>query len=120
MQAIRVDSNKIHGLLSVFVFPDTTHPDKDVWVAYCPELDLAGTDHGKDAAIKSLKYVLTDYFDYTLKHGTLEKDLLSHGWRKYKNGKLVEPTYENLLKTGKLKSVISQDSYLKYSIPINV
>lgn len=119
MEAIKVDSDKIHGLLSVFVFPDASHPDKDVWIAYCPELDLVGSDHGKDAAKESLKYVLNDYFNYTLKHGTLEEDLLSHGWRKYRNGNLVEPTYKDLVRTGKLDSVISQASYSKYSIPVN-
>lgn len=119
MEAIRVNSDKIKALLSVFVFPDAGHPDKNVWIAYCPELDLVGYDLGKDAAKESLRYILADYFNYTLEHGTLERDLLSHGWHKYDNGKLAEPTYKDLVRDGKLDNVISQSAYSKYSIPVN-
>lgn len=119
METLKVNSDKIHGQLSVFVFKDNQHPAKDVWIAYCPELDLAGYDHGEKAAKESLKYVLSDYFDYALKHNTLEKDLLSYGWRKYKDGKLIEPSYKDLVKDGKLDDVISQETYTKDSISVN-
>lgn len=118
MQAIKINSDKIQGQLSVFVYEDKTYPQKNMWIAYCPELDLAGYDFGKEAAKKSLIYILTDYFDYTLQNGTLEKDLLSHGWHKYKNGKLIEPSYKNLIKSGRLNNVMSQSSYSKFSIPV--
>lgn len=118
MASIKINSDKIKGQLSVFLFLDTEHPEKDVWVAYCPELDLAGYDHGKDAAKKSLEYVLADYFDYALQQGTLEEDLLAHGWRRHKNGVIVEPTYKAMMKAGKLEKIFSQEAFSKYSIPV--
>lgn len=35
--------------------------------------------------------MLKDYFEYTIENGTLEQDLLNHGWRKTKVGKVAEP-----------------------------
>lgn len=80
METIKIDSDRIHGQLSVFVFKDSEQ--KDVWIAYCPELDLAGYDKEESTAKESLTYVLSDYFTYALQHNTLEADLLSHGWNK--------------------------------------
>lgn len=120
MNTIKINPDGIEVRLSAFVFLDTNHPDKDVWVAYCPELDLTGYDHGEEAAKKSLEFVLKDYFDFTVEHGTLEADLLAHGWHKYKNGRLVEPTYKDMMRKGKLDNVFALQSFTKYSIPVTV
>ena len=61
--------------------------EDDVFHAYCPELDLVGYDYTEDGAKKSFEWVcfewvLKDYLDYTVENGTLEQDLLNHGWRK--------------------------------------
>lgn len=118
MSTIRKSGNNIRVELSVFVYKDLNYPNGDMFIAYCPELDLAGYDTTNRKARKSFEYVLKDYLDYTTKEGTLEQDLIEHGWRKYKNGRLVEPSYINMLKNTQLKSVLSQNKVTKYSIPI--
>lgn len=116
MEAIQINNNKIKGRLSVFVYKDSQHPDKDVWIAYCPELDLAGYDHGKENAMKSLEVVLSDYFEYGINNGTLEEDLIAHGWHKHKNGKIVNPSNFELMKKGKLNNILPLQEYSKYSV----
>ena len=120
MSRIIKDKKGVQMELSVFVYCDSNHPNGDIWVAYCPELDLAGYDHGEDAAKQSFNFVLEEYLKYVLSNGTLEEDLLSHGWRKYKNGKLIEPSYKSMVRQGRLDMVASMQNYSKYSIPLVV
>lgn len=118
MSSIVANNQGVRVEVSVFVYLDKDHPDKDVWVAYCPELDLVGSDYGEEAAKKSFEIVMKDYLDYTLEQGTLEEDLLSHGWQRSQDGRIVEPSYLSMVEAGKLDSVVSKDSYSKYSVPM--
>lgn len=120
MSAIKRSGNNISVEVSLFVYKDLDYPNGDMYIAYCPELDLAGYDTTNKKARKSFELVLKDYLDYTTKNGTLESDLLKHGWRKFKNGKIVEPTYSEMLKRSQLKSVLSQKKLNKYSVPVLV
>ena len=63
-------------------------------------------------------YKKKDYFDYTVENGTLEQDLLNHGWRKLKSGKVSEPTPASLLRRSQLKKVLGKREFSKYSIPV--
>ena len=120
MGIIRRSGNNISVELSVFVYKDVDYPKGDMYIAYCPELDLVGYDTTNRKARKSFEYVLEDYLDYAIQNGTLEEDLIEHGWRKNKNGKLAEPTYHEMLKRSQLKSILSQTKFSKYSIPVSV
>ncbi len=51
------------------------------FVAYCPSLDLVATDTTKSKAFVAFKETLQLYLDSCVRHGTLEKDLIAHGWR---------------------------------------
>lgn len=118
METLKLKGNNIQGQLSVFVYPDNTYPNKGLWIAYCPELDLVGYDYGKEEARKSFEQVLNDYFEYALEHNSLEKDLLSHGWHKQEDGKLGEPAFKDLVRDGKMDNVIPVPDYSKYSISV--
>ena len=120
MSTIKRLGNNISVEVSVFVYKDLDYPNGDMYIAYCPELDLAGYDTTNKKARESFMFVLKDYLDYTAKKGTLEDDLLKHGWRKFKNGKIAEPTYAEMLKKSQLKSVLSQKRLSKYSVPVLV
>ena len=120
MSTIRKSGNNLTVVVSVFVYKDTDYPKGDMFIAYCPELDLVGYDTTNRKARKSFEFVLKDYIDYTLENGTLEKDLMEHGWRKLKSGKIAEPTYQEMLKRSQLKSVLRQDKVTKYSVPVLV
>lgn len=120
MSTIKRTGGNVSVSLSVFVYKDLNYPDGDMYIAYCPELDLAGYDTTNRKARKSFEYVLKDYLDHTIQNGTLEEDLIGHGWRKYKNGRIAEPTYSELLKRSQLKSILKQRTFNKYSIPVLV
>jgi len=77
MNTIEINNKGIKVDVSVFLFKED-----DVFHAYCPELDLVGYDYTEDGAKKSFEWVLKDYLNYTVENGTLEQDLLNHGWRK--------------------------------------
>ncbi|MCR4959012.1 MAG: hypothetical protein K6B13_10495 [Prevotella sp.] len=120
MDRLEVRGNGVQMKLSVYVYLDTEYPNGAMYVAYCPELDLVGYDDTEEGARKSFEIVVNDYLDYTLEHGTLEADLLAHGWRKRKNGKIVEPTYPSMMKHTSLMSVLANDSFSKFSLPVTV
>ena len=118
MSTIKRLGNNVSVEVSVFVYKDMEYPNGDMYIAYCPELDLVGYDTTNRKARKSFEYVLQDYLEYTIENGTLEEDLMEHGWRKFKNGKIAEPTYTEMLKRSQLKSVLRQSKFTKYSYPV--
>lgn len=120
MKTIEVSNKGIRVNVSVFVYKDADYPDGDMYIAYCPELDLTGYDTTNRKARKSFEYVLKDYLDFTLENNTLEADLLDHGWKIFKDGRIVEPTYSEMLKRSQLKSVLKQNQFNKYSVPVKV
>lgn len=77
--------------VSVFVYKDLEYPNGDMYIAYCPELDLVGYDTTEGKAKKDFRVVLSEYLEYALQNGTLEADLISHGWRKKKDGSISGP-----------------------------
>lgn len=113
MKTIEINNTGIKANLSVFIFKED-----DVFHAYCPELDLVGYDKTEDGARKSFEWVLKDYFDYTIANGTLEQDLINHGWRRAKSGKVAEPTQSMLLRRSQLKRVLKKSEFNKYSVPL--
>ena len=113
MNTIKINNTGISVEVSVFLFKED-----DVFQAYCPELDLVGYDYTEEGAKKSFEWVLKDYFDYTVENGTLEQDLLNHGWRKTKTGNVAEPTASSLLRRGQLRKVLGKREFSKYSIPV--
>ena len=113
MNTIKINNTGIKVDVSVFLFKED-----NVFHAYCPELDLVGYDYTEDGAKKSFEWVLKDYLDYTVEKGTLEQDLLSHGWRKSKSGKVTEPTPTSLLRRSQFRKVLGKREFRKYSIPV--
>ena len=106
--------------LSVFVFLDKKHPDGDVYLAYCPELDLVGSGHGEEEAKSSFEWVMKDYIDDMLSQGSLEEDLLYHGWTRAKDGRIKEPALNVLARSRKLGDILKLDSFKKISVPFVV
>ena len=120
MKTIKIEKDKVQVMISVFTFLDRSHPDKDVWIAYCPELDLTGYGHGEDEAKSSLGVVLNDYIRYATENGTLKEDLLSHGWKMDGEKPSSIPTYNYMLTQGYLDNVVNAERYSKDSIPFEV
>lgn len=69
--------------VSVYLFRDE---QSNSYVAYCPSLNLCGNDTTMESAKESFDFVLNEYLSDMSAAGTLESDLLSHGWCKTENG----------------------------------
>lgn len=113
MKQIELSHHGVSANLSVFLFKEG-----EVFHAYCPELDLFGYDYTEQGARESFDYVLKDYFDFTISRGTLEQDLLAHGWRRSKDGEVSKPTPATLLRNGHFKDVLRKSEFRKYSVPV--
>ncbi len=89
---IKKSGNKIQVVLKI-----TFKKDKDIFISYCPALDLA--DYGKTLKLaeKNLKITTKLFLDSCVKRKVLEDVLRDCGWKKYKK---VEP------KTSDLKTTI--------------
>jgi hypothetical protein len=66
----------IEGKVPVIFFKDDR-----VIVAYSPALDLSSCGSSIPEAKKHFEECLRIYLEETIKHGTLEKDLLNLGWK---------------------------------------
>ena len=117
---IKREGSKVTGQISVYTYIDKNHPKENVWIAYCPELDLTGCGFSENEAKKSFKVALDDYIEYALSEGTLEEDLIAHGWKKDDVGKLEEPPLESQIGTEMLQSVLSIPSFSKNPMSICV
>lgn len=79
----------IKSKLKVSLFRD----GRDI-IAYCPALDLCSCGKTEREAKKNFEECLKIYLDETIKHGTLEKDLLRLGWKKHTEDYSFEPPPE--------------------------
>lgn len=117
---IKRNGRNVTGQISVYTYKDINHPKGNVWIAYCPELDIAGSGYSEEEAKKSFKIALDDYIEYALSEGTLEEDLLAHGWKKDNVGILQEPPLVSQIESETFQSVLSIPSYSKNPMPIFV
>jgi hypothetical protein len=116
MNTIKVSDNDIKVMVSVFVYLDTEHPDGDMYVAYCPSLNLVGYGNGEEAAKKDFEWVMGDYFGDMLSQGTLEKDLLKLGWASSRR-LFSEPMVSDMMTSNKqLRDVIDGGNYRNVNI----
>jgi hypothetical protein len=91
--------------VSVYVFKEN-----DVFIAYCPSLDLSGYDHTEEAARQDFEYVLGEYAKYQMEHGTLNEDLTRHGWQVMQR-KAKGPEIGTLLRRTQLRDVFKKPEY---------
>ena len=83
---------KIEGKLTVTFF---RQKDEKNIVAYCPVLDLSTCGKTIEEAKENFVECLKIYLEETVRHGTLEKDLLKLGWRpNVKNLTMIPPVQE--------------------------
>jgi hypothetical protein len=61
--------------VSVYVFKEN-----DVFIAYCPSLDISGYNTTEEEARHDFEYALKEYVKFQMEHDTLNKDLERHGW----------------------------------------
>ena len=91
--------------VSVYVFKEN-----DVFVAYCPSLDLSGYDHTEEDARLDFEYHLQEYVKFQIEQDTLDKDLTNHGWE-VKQRKAKGPEIVTLLQRTQLRDVFKKSEF---------
>jgi hypothetical protein len=92
-------------------------------IAYCPPLDLAGYGNNEEEAKKSFEFVVSEYFNYTTKKGTLITDLKGLGWNIKKNlRKQATPPEDSYLlkKNNNFKRIFETHDYRKTSTQVQI
>jgi len=110
--------DKVDMNLSVIIFEED-----GVSIYYCPALDISGYGKTEKEASESLKVVISEYFDYTVKKKTLKADLISLGWqlRKSIKKKITAPAISTLLETNdNFKRIFDNHSFRKIDTKIQI
>ena len=61
--------------LGVYIFKEG-----DVYISYCPALDISGYGKDEEEANNSFGEVMRQHVMYCVENGTLAEDLHNHGW----------------------------------------
>lgn len=105
---IHFDKNDIVEIsVSLFIFKDG-----DAFIAYCPSLDLSGYELTAEKALADFDFMLTDYLNWQLRHGTLRDDLIAHGWR-FEKAEGLEPSFSEMLQENQQLRQLLTMPYLK-------
>lgn len=91
--------------VSVYVFKEN-----DVFIAYCPSLDISGYNTTEEEARHDFEYALNEYVKFQLEHDTLNKDLARHGWE-IKQRKAKGPEIGILLRRTQLRNIFKKPEY---------
>ena len=85
----------------------------DYFVAFCPSLELSSYGNSVEDAKNGFDDAMNLYLEYSIENGTLEKDLMEHGWKiEQKTRKLNPPAQINLdIPVGNLISQFNQNWY---------
>ena len=54
--------------------------EDNVFIAYCPALDMSGYGENENEAKKSFEQNMSFYVEYCVRKNTLVADLKKHGW----------------------------------------
>ncbi len=114
MNRISIKNNTIDVAVSVYVYLDKDHPDGDIYIAYCPSLNLVGYGHGENAAKKDFEFVLSDYLKEQMDNHTLREDLIAQGWKRFNHSDIDfdEPMPSDMIgKDEQLEEVINTLPY---------
>lgn len=109
---------RINIVLGVYIFMD-----ENIFIAYCPALDLSGYGKNEQEAKESFGEVMRQYIEYGLHKHTLVEDLQKHGWnvKSMKQRKFKSPNIETMMKNNpEFKDIIENKDYSKYSENIDI
>ena len=74
--------------------PTVFFKEDDMIIAYSAALNITTCGKNIQEAKKNFKECLRIYFSEIIKHGTLEKDLIKHGWKINPKKLTIEPPVE--------------------------
>ncbi len=111
MNTISFNKEGISISVSVYVFKEN-----DVFIAYCPSLDLSGYDTTESKARQDFEYMLSEYLRSQMEQNTLHEDLTRHGW-KVGPRRGTEPRFdERLSGNAQMQKVVSMPEFSKINV----
>ncbi len=75
MDELIITSKSIFYTLTTLTFKED-----DVFVSFCPSLDIAGYGKTQKKAMQSLEFIIKETLDFCRKEKTLKKYLTELGW----------------------------------------
>jgi len=81
---LQKDRNSLNVNVQVALFKEN-----DIWVAYCPALEVSSYGDEKDEAKQAFEEAMQIFLAETERKGTLEKYLLKLGWQLQQKPKLI-------------------------------
>lgn len=110
---IKIHQGHIEAQLDVIFYVED-----GVAYAYAPALELLGYGDSQEEAKASFEIVLEDFFEFGLKRGTLQEDLLQHHWV-LKTDEYSLPKAWTLFDKDKQLQEIYAGSFSKVTYPVS-
>jgi len=90
------------------------------YIAYCPSLDLSSSAESFNDAVSSFYEAFQLYVETCVEMGTLQQDLLGHGWKIKKNG-VTPPKFTMLFKKPEMKRLLEGNvNYERLVTPVRI
>lgn len=112
------ENSTLNFLLSVYIFTEN-----NIYIAYCPALDISGYGEKEEDAKKSFGEVMRQYIEYCVHKNTLVKDLQKHGWkvRSVKQKKFKAPDIAYMMKKNlDFKEILDNKEYSRYMENVSI
>ena len=110
---IKVTKGKVDAKLDVFIYENDGFK-----IAYAPALDLMGYGKTIDDAKASFEIVAEDFFETTIRLGTLNQYLLEHGWSKEaRKVEFLSPLAWDIQDNKQLQDIFALD-FEKQTVPV--
>lgn len=111
-------ATKITIKVGVYLFRED-----NVFIAYCPALDMSGYGENENEAKKSFEQSMSIYVEYCIRKNTLVADLKKHGWdiKSKRQRKIKSPDISAMMdKIPEFKDIVENKDYVKYSENIGI
>ena len=91
--------------------------DDDVTIMYCPALNLSAYGDTVEQAKAEFGSILQEHLEDCIEHGTLEQDLLCHGWHLKAENYFAPKTTDMLIANSTLRDIVDNKDYSKTTLP---
>ena len=90
------------------------------FISYCPSVDLSSSGDNFNDAISAFYEAFQLYVETCVEMGTLQEDLIRHGWKVKKTG-VTPPRFSSMLKKKEMKNLMeSEINYQRLVTPISI
>ena len=80
--------------------------ENDLFIAYCPSLDLSSSGESFNDAISNFYEMFQLYIESCVENKTLFADLAAHGWKMQKKT-ILPPKFSSLAKKPEMKRILN-------------